>query len=211
MKKLLKRLVSLTLVSVIVCSFGITVFTSNTAIDSYEYPITPGTTEWEELGTFSRRLAACRIPEETLNVMKTDALVDAVVKFPFLLNLMVYDSVSDGFDSLLSQCDALRELLTREDGADKLAEKYISLTTSIGTKSVLESKDTISREELYPDLLEVILGQPEVYNEMSVSYQYATEAAAAEYNQNEPSFLDVAISENEPQITRAVTVKTPNG
>lgn len=215
MKKLLKRVVSLTLASVIVCSFGITAFATgqdNTAIDSYEYSITPGTTAWEELGTFSRRLDACRIPEEILDAMTTDALVDAVVNFPFLLNLMVYDSVSDGFDCLLSQCDALKELLTREDGADKLAEKYISLTTSIGTKSAVESKDTISREELYPDLLEVILGQPEVYNEMAGRYQYATEVAAAEYNENEPSFLDVAIRENESQITRAVPeVKTPKG
>ena len=212
MKKLLKCVVSLTLVSVIVCLFGITAFATgqdNTALDSYEYSVTPGTIAWEELGTFSRRLDACRIPEETLDAMTTDALVDAVVNFPFLLNLMVYNSVSDGFDCLLSQCDALKELLTREDGADKLAEKYISLTTSIGTKSAVESKDTISREELYPDLLEVILGQPEVYNEMSGRYQYAIEVAAAEYNESEPSFLDVAIRENESQITRAVTVRHP--
>ena len=87
MKKLLKCVVSLTLVSVIVCLFGITAFATgqdNTAIDSYEYSVTPGTIAWEELGTFSRRLDACRIPEETLDAMTTDALVDAVVNLSLI-------------------------------------------------------------------------------------------------------------------------------
>lgn len=216
MKKIFKRMASLVLASVLVCSLVITAFSTdggqeNTSIDSYEYPITPGTTEWEELGTFSRRLDACRIPQETLDAMSTDALVTAVVNFPFLLNLMVYDSVSDGFDCLLSQSDALKELLTRDDGADALAREYIALTSFVGTKSAMERKSTVSREELYPGLLEVILGQPEVYNKMSRYYQYTIEVAAAEYNENEPSFLDIAIEENESEITRAVTVKTPNG
>lgn len=214
MRKLLKRAVSLVMASVMVCSLVITAFAAereNMSIGHYEYPIKPGTTEWEELGTFSRRIAACRIPEETLDAMTTDALVDAVLDFPFLMNLMVYNSASEGFDCLLSQCDALKELLTREDGADKLAEEYASLTTTLGSKSVIERKDTMSREALYPNLLEVILGQPEVYNEMTENNQYATEIAAKEFNDNKTSFLDVAIEENESQITRATTVKTPKG
>ena len=91
MRKLLKRAVSLVMASVMVCSLVITAFAAereNMSIGHYEYPIKPGTTEWEELGTFSRRIAACRIPEETLDAMTTDALVDAVLDFPFLMNLM---------------------------------------------------------------------------------------------------------------------------
>lgn len=180
-------------------------------IDSYNYPVVPGTEEWDDLGTFSQRLAVCRIPQETLSAMTTDALVDAVVNFPFLINLLVYNSYSEGFHNLLNQCDALGELLTRPDGADALARIYISLTEELGSKASTANVDVMPKEGLYPGLLEIILGQPEVYNNMSSQYQYATESAAATYNDNNVSFLDVSIAENADEITRATTVKTPNG
>lgn len=57
---------------------------ADNTILSYEYPIKPGTAEWDALETFSQRLEACRIPQDILTNMSTNALVDAVISFPFL-------------------------------------------------------------------------------------------------------------------------------
>ena len=101
--------------------------TDNTIL-SYEYPIQPGTEEWEALETFSQRLEACRFLQDILTNMSTDSLVDAVMNFPFLGNILIYDDTNIGYKNLISQCDAFRELLTRPDGPNALSEENFNRT-----------------------------------------------------------------------------------
>ena len=215
MKKFLSFVLSLTLIfSLSIPATASSIETKDSVSDQYTiteytYPITPGTSEWESLETFSERLSVCRIPQDTLDLMTTDALVDAVMEFPFLANVFIYENREIGFANLLNQCDALRELLTRADGPNKLSDVYVSLTSTMETRTSADY-DTFGVQVLYPMILEIILGQADVYSEMDYPHQLSTEIAAADYNENKISCLDETIAQSETVITRAVP-ETPNG
>lgn len=88
------------------------------------YLIKPGTEEWKELGTVQNKREACRIPEETLKQMSNDELIDAILEYPFLVDLFLSGKPGEpsrtAVKSVYDGCDALRELLSRCDGEEAL-------------------------------------------------------------------------------------------
>ena len=86
------------------------------------YPIQPGTEEWDKLGTEQNKKEACRIPDATLKKMTDAELIQAVLEFPFLVEVFLVDDHSIGAKSVYNDCDALQELLSRCTGGDALTE-----------------------------------------------------------------------------------------
>ena len=88
------------------------------------YLIKPGTEEWMKLGTVENKVEACRIPEETLKQMSNDELIEAVLDYPFLVNLFLSGRPGEpsriAVKNVYEGCDALRELLSRRDGEEDL-------------------------------------------------------------------------------------------
>ena len=88
------------------------------------YLIKPGTEEWVKLGTVENKKEACRIPEETLKKMTNEELIEAVLDYPFLVDLYVFGLQSEAVygvaEQIYEECDALRELLSRKDGEEDL-------------------------------------------------------------------------------------------
>ena len=88
------------------------------------YLIKPGTEEWMKLGTVENKVEACRIPEETLKQMSNDELIEAVLDYPFLVNLFLSGRPGEpsriAVKNVYEGCDALRELLSRRDGEEAL-------------------------------------------------------------------------------------------
>lgn len=88
------------------------------------YLIKPGTEEWMKLGTVENKVEACRIPEETLKQMSNDELIEAVLDYPFLVDIYLFgmegEPVRTAAKSVYEGCDALRELLSRRDGEEAL-------------------------------------------------------------------------------------------
>ena len=82
----------------------------------YEYPVLPGTSEWVALGTYQNRLASCQIPEDTLQKLSTDALVQTILNYPFKMNLYAYEDLQKGYERLRAHFNGLQELEYREDG-----------------------------------------------------------------------------------------------
>ena len=50
--------------------------------EAYEYPVTPNDPEWAELGSTQARIKACRIPQEVLESMTEEQLVQAEFNNP---------------------------------------------------------------------------------------------------------------------------------
>lgn len=88
------------------------------------YLIKPGTEEWVKLGTVQNKREACRIPEETLKRMSNDELIEAIMEYPFLVDIYLFgpegEPLRTAAKSVYEGCDALRELLSRRDGAEAL-------------------------------------------------------------------------------------------
>lgn len=89
---------------------------------AYEYPVVPGTEEWEELKTHEQMAAACQIPEDVLKSMTTEALILSIMKYPLAVDLYAYDTVADGYHAMREQFYAIKELETRL--AEEKREEY---------------------------------------------------------------------------------------
>ena len=101
-----------------------------TAGDAYEFPITPEKTpeEWGKLRSLKKKLEVCQVPEEILETMSTEGLIETCLAYPLFSNMMYQNSLQDGFCQLVDGFNGLRELLSREDGAPLLLQKYLKLS-----------------------------------------------------------------------------------
>lgn len=81
------------------------------------------TERWKQLSR-PERAKACQIEKETLTGMPTDDLIQAVISYPFFIDILAFENAEYGYNSLLSECNALQELVTRQDRATCLLNAY---------------------------------------------------------------------------------------
>jgi hypothetical protein len=94
------------------------------ASDAYDFPIKPGTDGWKAFTTHDEMLEACQIPEDILKNMSTKGLVETVLEYPLLGDMMAYNSIQHGFEAVASQFNGLPELLSRKDAGTELLAVY---------------------------------------------------------------------------------------
>ena len=92
-----------------------------------EYPIDVLSEKWSTL-SYSEAAAACDMPIEYAETLTTNELVKYALNYPFLLDILGYDSIIDGMNHLINKSGAFKELFSRKDCYDKLLEspKYKS-------------------------------------------------------------------------------------
>lgn len=116
------------------------------------YLIKPGTEEWKQLGTVQNKIEACRIPEETLEQMSNAELIEAILDYPFLVDLFLSGKPGEpsrtAVKSVYEGCDALRELLSRRDGEEALRTFWEERT---------KKTPVTAREEVQNDAIEALL------------------------------------------------------
>lgn len=84
------------------------------------YAIQPGTKEWDALGTVQNKKEACRIPDDILKDMTDEELIQAILDYPFLVDIFASFDYSKSVKSVSKDCDALKELLARDTVKDSL-------------------------------------------------------------------------------------------
>lgn len=82
---------------------------------AWEYPVQPGTTEWVELESTGKRKEACQVPQEALDAMTTEALLETALNYPFCSDMLCFDRTEDGYRHQLMDNSALAALGARED------------------------------------------------------------------------------------------------
>jgi len=94
-------------------------------IDSFPYPMRPGSEAWKNRTTSI--IEAVSVPEEILEEMCTHGLVYTCVYCPIFLNMLAFNSPRDGFLSLC-RINSFDELTKREDAGIELFDYYTNLT-----------------------------------------------------------------------------------
>lgn len=152
-RKVLKNIMLL----VIVCIFllnrkngyeYIEVVNANEVISVYEYSIVPGDDKWVELETVDDKIEACRIPQETLENMTDQALIQAVLDYPFICDVFAYDEQDLAIRSLEKNCDAYSELIRRDSGKDSLINTIEKRNENKKTSRSLSAKDEVENDIL---------------------------------------------------------------
>lgn len=87
---------------------------------AHVYGITPGETEWEIMTT-QERFASCVVTEEEVRCMTTEALLETVLNYPYLVNIYAYDSLSSGIEAVSEYFPGLQEFINRDDALNTLA------------------------------------------------------------------------------------------
>ncbi|MDO4733320.1 MAG: hypothetical protein Q4B50_07405 [Bacillota bacterium] len=119
--------------------------------EPYEYPAYPGTEEWEALGKRMEKMEIIdylRVPEDILQNMTTDALIQTVLDFPYASDPLAYEDRRSGFDAHFENNSGLSELYAREDCLEK-CELYLVELEKRHEEEKLRDKDSEERKELY--------------------------------------------------------------
>lgn len=90
------------------------------------YPVTHEDEEWDELYLIQDRVDICQLSDVAINAMTTYDLLRAVEQYPLLGTMYMYTDMQEGFDILVSQCNALKALLEREDCLSAVMSEYQS-------------------------------------------------------------------------------------
>lgn len=93
----------------------------------YTYPITVSDSEWNNFKTLQEKLDAIQIPTDLLGKMSTEDLLETVMNYPLLGDLMVYSDVQTGIDKVSTKFNGLEELLNRDDVGEIMKEYYLNL------------------------------------------------------------------------------------
>lgn len=126
----------------------------------YQYKITSDCAEWKTLNSHDEMVAACQIADDELQEMTTDMLVSAYLNYPLLGDMYAYNTIETGFAALRKQCNALDELLTREDVGEVLLKRYENIKLCD-----LYSANRVSYNAfIAPSALEILAAQPEIIN-----------------------------------------------
>lgn len=125
--------------------------------NNWDYPVTPGTQEWKNFTTHSQMVEACMIPDDVLKTISSEELIDLCLKYPLLMDIFAYNSLSDGFDSFYSSFNGIQELINRKNVVNYLLHSYeesLLQIESINNKSSKTKFDDIMKVSF----IEMMLG-----------------------------------------------------
>ncbi len=93
----------------------------------YEYPVKPGSEEWDRLPSVIERREVSNIPKEILEKMTTEALVETVITYPLFSDVYAFDTFENGIKWISQYYNGIEEIEKREDAVFYL-EKYCEKT-----------------------------------------------------------------------------------
>ena len=99
---------------------------------AWDYPVMPGTKEWEKLTTHQQMLDACQIPAEVLSYLSTEDLTRICLRYPLLGDIFAFNTLDDGLDQLFDHFNGIRELF-KEDPSIELLKQYSSMIENLSS------------------------------------------------------------------------------
>lgn len=97
---------------------------------AWDYPIKPGTNEWNNFKSVDDMYRACQIPDSVLANIDTKGLVDICLNFPAIPQFPFFNSPQECFLSFYDNFNGIRELFKRKNAGEYLLKKYIQMSLS---------------------------------------------------------------------------------
>ena len=101
---------------------------------------------WAQIVGLEDRLNACDITESLARSMTTEALVESFVHYPLNYIILFYNHPELAVETIAQNSALHKELLSREDAADRLFDKYVR-ARPVGSRDGLLSKDSMMIED----------------------------------------------------------------
>ncbi|NQU88143.1 MAG: hypothetical protein HQ541_20545 [Mariniphaga sp.] len=149
----MKKLIILLILTIPIISFAQENIT-------WEYPVKPGTNEWENLDAYQDKLNAYNIPTNILKKISTSELVKTCLKYPELRLIFTRNDIQSGYSYIRSKFNGFRELETREDAGQELLRTYKSYNPDNFSKNA--SHLEIGRFIVKFTYIELLMAQTEI-------------------------------------------------
>lgn len=95
--------------------------------DRYVYPITPDSEDWAYMSVLSK-VEMLKIPQNVLDAMSDEQLIQAIADYPYLVDIYVYgSSAAEGIETASGYFSALKELLSRDSAKESLLSGGVEL------------------------------------------------------------------------------------
>lgn len=104
----------------------------------YEFPVSPGDEEWENLISTEEKIKAMQIPEDILKDTTTYALIETMLESNFIFQFFAYEESFSAVESLEENYNVFHELKSRPDYIENLIQIYEK--TPILTSEELEEE-----------------------------------------------------------------------
>jgi len=118
-------------------------------IDSFSYPIQPGSTEWAQLSNWEEKRKAVSVPDEILKNMCTHGLVYTCVQCPLYFDIWAFNSKQNGFEMQVKGINSFAELNQRDDAGREFFDYYRSLKPSVFDKTWSTTKQGDFSAQIY--------------------------------------------------------------
>ena len=128
----------------------------------WDYPIKRGTEEWYRL-TPLERIDALQVPEEILEKITTEKLVELVITFPSFIIFTAWDSPQRGFEVLTERYNIFEPLLLSKDAGKYLVAAYKDAGMT-GFRTLPYSNGGWTNQL---DYLELLLAQKEILQSLT--------------------------------------------
>lgn len=139
-----------------------------------------------------QREDALQIPENIINCLSTEELMDLCLRYPLLENIFSFDLLDDGLDQLFAEFNGVRKLYQRKDVTGILLERYKRLIQNLLTGepihisifkfdvllSRVEEQDVKTLTEILRELLfgYEIISMMEIDNKFLLPYNFFSRA-----------------------------------
>ena len=127
----------------------------------WDYPVKPGTIEWQNLNCYEKKLNAYNIPDEILKKMSTANLVQTCLKYPEFRLIMTRNNLQEGYNYLRTIFNGFIELEKRSDAGKQILKEY----RKIHPGDIKNFDTPLKRGEFAFNLthIEILLAQKQIF------------------------------------------------
>jgi len=132
---------------------------------TWDFPVKPGTNEWNNIKTEKQRISVMQIPEDVLNRMSSKVLIDACVNFPLFGYYSAFNTPQEGFNIMFSRFNIFNKLCEKDSIGQYLIEIYKD--AGMDGWETMDNKFNSEFWTLKLEYIEYLIAQKEVISRLS--------------------------------------------
>lgn len=134
--------------------------------DAYDYPIKPGSPEWAQLTSSQQMDSVLQIPDDILFSISTEGLVETCLSYPRFGDLYFAEDYQWAFEVLTDHFNGFSELLSRDDAALKLFDRYLLMYPGCSINNWPSINGPGTSTSFSFAYIEIILAQTEILQQL---------------------------------------------
>ena len=133
----------------------------------YDFPVKPGSQQWQSFKSVDDMYAACQVPQNVLSNLSTAALIQTCLHYPANAVLFLHNTPQMSFDVWKRNFNGITTLLMRNDAPARLLEFY----NTVDVKGYTQFKTDVEKGQytFFLMMIDGIIVQEEIINKMDAT------------------------------------------